>query len=57
MSSDSLLPDLPDVPEDEPDWSDDDGHSHGESSEVGSDVEHPTGEDQAQENRDREPPA
>ena len=62
MSSDPLLPDLSDVPADEPatpehqpDESDEERGST--DSETGSDVEHPTGEKQAQENRDREPPA
>jgi hypothetical protein len=57
MSSDPLLPDLPDVPEDQPDAPSPERQSDGEESETGADVEHPTGEQQAQENRDREPPA
>jgi hypothetical protein len=55
LSSDPLLPDLPDVPKDDP--ARQTGEPEGSPERTDEDVEHPTGEKQAQENKDREPPA
>ena len=57
MPSDPLLPDLPDVPQDKPASDEADPGGVPETPVTKADPEHRTGEEQAQENKDREPPA
>ena len=58
MPSDPLLPDLPDVPQDKPAASDEaDPGADPETPVTETDPEHRTGEERAQENKDRESPA
>ena len=58
MSSDPLLPDLPDVPQDVPPGGDPGSVPEQPNSDPDRhEDDHATGEAQAQENRDREPPA